>query len=341
MNFKKLHHTCRTRLMLLWRSLCRRCYEEYVISNSSLFNAKWYLETNPDVQASQLSAARHFLDHGADEGRDPSEYFSTRAYNSLHPDVKRAGFNALLHYILHGQSERRVIYNAKEGARFLFAVNGWGEFPTRRRFLPQELANSADEVSEEVPLVNAEPLSFALQRGSPVTWDAHSIFCPVDGLPQVMLGRQVLGTINSASSSEAAVSAEDVASTLEAFCRRTGGLSLFQTLTWTGHQPPLHAQEKSGTNITDICVSFIADGNLQVKLERWNVRSYIRLFQISSVDQSRLLLLAEIDTSLETQETMMVARTNQNSPVLICVNTPSGDLTALSILEAGAQRIGT
>ena len=78
------------------------------IRNSLFFNSAHYLETNPDVRASGMDAAFHYLAHGGREGRDPGPFFSTRAYLARYPDVAEAGVNALLHYETQGRRENRV-----------------------------------------------------------------------------------------------------------------------------------------------------------------------------------------------------------------------------------------
>ena len=73
------------------------------IRNSLFFNSAHYLETNPDVRASGVDAAFHYLVHGGVEGRDPGPFFSTKAYLARYPDVAEAGLNALLHYEKRGR----------------------------------------------------------------------------------------------------------------------------------------------------------------------------------------------------------------------------------------------
>jgi hypothetical protein len=79
-----------------------------VIRNSLFFNSAHYLETNPDVRASGVDAAFHYLVHGGLEGRDPGPFFSTKAYLARYPDVAEAGLNALLHYETRGRREHRI-----------------------------------------------------------------------------------------------------------------------------------------------------------------------------------------------------------------------------------------
>lgn len=67
------------------------------IRRSPLFDGAWYLREYPDVVATGLSPALHYLRHGAKERRNPGPHFDTRAYLQDHPDLPR-GTNPLLHY---------------------------------------------------------------------------------------------------------------------------------------------------------------------------------------------------------------------------------------------------
>ena len=78
-----------------------------LLQRSALFDGDWYLETYPDVAAGGLEPARHYLDFGWQEGRDPGPHFSTNAYLRANADVARAGTNPLIHFIEFGYSEGR------------------------------------------------------------------------------------------------------------------------------------------------------------------------------------------------------------------------------------------
>ena len=56
---------------------------------SVFFDADWYLATYPDVAEGNMDPARHYLDFGAEEGRDPGPFFSTLGYCNNNPDVVR------------------------------------------------------------------------------------------------------------------------------------------------------------------------------------------------------------------------------------------------------------
>jgi len=77
------------------------------IRASGLFDAQWYLDENPDVLESRVDPLRHYLDHGAGEGRNPGPAFDTRFYLDTNVDVAESGMNPLLHYIRYGKVEGR------------------------------------------------------------------------------------------------------------------------------------------------------------------------------------------------------------------------------------------
>ncbi|MGH7887360.1 MAG: hypothetical protein ACREPG_05810, partial [Candidatus Binatia bacterium] len=81
----------------------------FAIAMSGLFDTRWYLEQNADVGQSGTSALLHFLLHGGQEGRDPSQLFSAKTYLATYPDVARARVNPLVHFLFHGLREGRDV----------------------------------------------------------------------------------------------------------------------------------------------------------------------------------------------------------------------------------------
>ena len=78
-----------------------------LLQRSALFDGQWYLRNYPDVAENGLDPARHYLDFGWREGRDPSPHFSTSDYLRANADVAHSGSNPLLHFIEFGYSEGR------------------------------------------------------------------------------------------------------------------------------------------------------------------------------------------------------------------------------------------
>lgn len=89
----------------------RRRHERALIERSGLFDAKWYLNQNPDVAVYAGDPLDHYLDVGAEECRDPSPRFNTKRYLELNKAVKRKGGNPLLFYLGDKPSDRKTSGN--------------------------------------------------------------------------------------------------------------------------------------------------------------------------------------------------------------------------------------
>lgn len=79
-----------------------------LLTRSGLFDRNWYLANHPDVAAAGMDPVRHYLLHGAYEGRDPGPDFDTRFYLAEYQDVNRAGVNPLVHFLSFGKAEGRA-----------------------------------------------------------------------------------------------------------------------------------------------------------------------------------------------------------------------------------------
>lgn len=77
------------------------------LAASGLFDAAWYLATNPDVQSANLNPLQHWSRFGCHEARNPNRYFDVSWYLEQNPDVRATGLNPLLHYVRHGELEGR------------------------------------------------------------------------------------------------------------------------------------------------------------------------------------------------------------------------------------------
>jgi hypothetical protein len=78
-----------------------------IIEKSGLFNIKFYLQQNPDVQEAQVNPIWHYLKYGGFERRNPSRQFNSGFYLDANPDVEKSGMNPLVHYIRHRKMEGR------------------------------------------------------------------------------------------------------------------------------------------------------------------------------------------------------------------------------------------
>ena len=86
----------------------KRLAEEVELLHESPFlDPVWYRQTYPDLRTTPIDVARHYLEHGASEGRNPSPFFDTKFYLDQNLDVAAASVNPLVHYLEHGASEGR------------------------------------------------------------------------------------------------------------------------------------------------------------------------------------------------------------------------------------------
>uniref|UniRef100_UPI0025866053 rhamnosyltransferase WsaF family glycosyltransferase n=1 Tax=uncultured Methylobacterium sp. TaxID=157278 RepID=UPI0025866053 len=69
---------------------------------SSLFDAYWYYNSYPDVAEQKFDPIAHYIQYGANEGRDPISVFDTDWYVRRYPDAAQSALNPLVHYLLEG-----------------------------------------------------------------------------------------------------------------------------------------------------------------------------------------------------------------------------------------------
>lgn len=79
-----------------------------LLRSSQLVDPIWYREAYADLRDVPIDAARHYLEYGAAEGRNPGPDFDTNFYLEQNPDVLAAGMNPLVHFLRHGESEGRL-----------------------------------------------------------------------------------------------------------------------------------------------------------------------------------------------------------------------------------------
>jgi glycosyltransferase involved in cell wall biosynthesis len=92
-----------------WHAVVAASDERYrVISESGLFDADFYLANNPDVARADVNPLRHYIAHGAAEGRDPNPFFSTSAYFEDLCQPANLAANPLAHYLLNASIRREL-----------------------------------------------------------------------------------------------------------------------------------------------------------------------------------------------------------------------------------------
>jgi hypothetical protein len=72
---------------------------------AKFFDAKHYLQVNPDVRASLLDPLDHFVAYGAKEGRAPNRWFDERHYLSQLAGRELGILPAFVHWVLEGRRE--------------------------------------------------------------------------------------------------------------------------------------------------------------------------------------------------------------------------------------------
>ncbi|MBN2824148.1 MAG: glycosyltransferase, partial [Campylobacterales bacterium] len=80
---------------------------EKFIRKSGLFDTRYYLFTYPDVRLTDTDPLKHFIRHGAKEGRNPNGEFDTNFYLAHNVDVKASGINPFYHWLKYGKEEGR------------------------------------------------------------------------------------------------------------------------------------------------------------------------------------------------------------------------------------------
>jgi len=71
-------------------------------SLTCLFDATWYLEQYPDIEADAECALQHYLQIGAAEGRSPHPLFDAQWYTQQYSDARTSGLQPLDHYLAVG-----------------------------------------------------------------------------------------------------------------------------------------------------------------------------------------------------------------------------------------------
>ena len=87
------------RLKRLPGEIKRARAERYQIAASGLFDASWYLQHNPDVQATGQDPLKHYQRFGGYEARNPSASFDMLNHLQQHPWLLSTRQHPLIHYL--------------------------------------------------------------------------------------------------------------------------------------------------------------------------------------------------------------------------------------------------
>lgn len=77
-----------------------------LVAGSGLFDATWYISKG--APPAGMDPVVHYLTVGAAQGRDPGPKFDARSYLEANPDVREVGLDPLVHYIRFGRDEGRL-----------------------------------------------------------------------------------------------------------------------------------------------------------------------------------------------------------------------------------------
>lgn len=80
--------------------------EYALIGGSILFDSQWYRAAYADL-SEEIDALRHYIEHGAAEGRNPHPLFDTRYYVEQCPAAAESGLSPLGHYLIHGSANAK------------------------------------------------------------------------------------------------------------------------------------------------------------------------------------------------------------------------------------------
>lgn len=95
----------RSKLSISGRLAQKKSLEEKarLLDGSPRFNRKWYLTANPDVKATGIDPALHFVSFGFYEGRAPSQDFDYIAYLASKPDILKKEVGSILDEIFSSE----------------------------------------------------------------------------------------------------------------------------------------------------------------------------------------------------------------------------------------------
>ncbi len=79
------------------------------------FDFAFYVARYPDIaEIGNVDPVKHYIDHGAEEGRDPSAGFNTALYRQRYAEIIPADQNPFYHWLTIGQSEGSLVNEFSE-----------------------------------------------------------------------------------------------------------------------------------------------------------------------------------------------------------------------------------
>jgi hypothetical protein len=79
--------------------MINKLIEYFIIKNSGLFDARYYLKQYKDCRDADVDPIWHYINCGWQSGRNPSLQFNTINYLRQNPELRDSRKNPLVHYI--------------------------------------------------------------------------------------------------------------------------------------------------------------------------------------------------------------------------------------------------
>lgn len=154
----------------------KRPDEIELLHKSPIVDPVWYRRTYLDLEATPIDVARHYLEHGAAEGRNPGPHFDTEFYLEQNPDVAASGINPLIHYLLWGAKEGRDPYrlvraNGQQTEAIERSLPSPSAASPHSDHKPREASQKTTPLQDAAPknlTVNAREEDHALPQAMPV-----------------------------------------------------------------------------------------------------------------------------------------------------------------------------
>lgn len=316
----------------------RSAYREELrlIARSGLFDARWYLQQNPDVAQAWIDPLDHFVRYGAQEDRDPGPGFSSSLYKARYPDAARSGASPLTHYLLKGKGEGRLGEPNQFGTTVpspqaeVAAGAGNGSSPPAAT--PVEAAVPVRFRRFDLPQTAGTELAGAAARS------AREVLAPQSGAVQLRLAGRSLCHVPDAA--EPAARSWMLAATL--LCRLSG----VHPDRWTGEDTPLALPEpfdwhKDGVlafdgearaDIIDVCHISSHDLRLRLFCRGMEPGAWISAVQLDPFGGQQDLVLSSTRLVADGTAFLDVSLANPFLPLLLMLTDAGGGLLGTALL---------
>lgn len=197
--------------------------ERQLVAGTAVFDADYYLSAYADVRGSGVDPLRHYLEHGAREGRLPNPYFDTRYYQSAH---MRPGdsTNPLAHYLSapgRADFDTSAIFDGRfYRARYLDAAGS--PLAPLDHFLRHGLAQGRRTVASSLERPFGTPVADLRDIRCTVIVPVHNAACAVAECLEALLKHTRFGEQDSLLVINDASTDPQIAALLESLAGRPG-----------------------------------------------------------------------------------------------------------------------